>query len=108
MTTEEMRRASAGQHHAYRASLKRPDCAMCGRSREHPTHGPKLPALNCPCGQAVERHNVGAHLRSHGLFACGLDPWKMTDRSLAELIAFVESLKARCAPASPPEESTDG
>lgn len=104
MTTDEMRAAADGAYHEYRPSFKRLACSRCGRDRQHPTHGPKLPALNCPCGETVERHHVGDHLRlKHGIFACGLDPWKMTDRSLAELMAFIDSMKAR-APSRPPEE----
>lgn len=103
MTTEEQRAASAGAYHEFRPSLVDDGCARCARDRKHPSHGPKLPPLNCPCGTTVERHEVGAHLRGHGLFACGLDPWKMTDASLAEVFAFVKRLSER-RPAEPREE----
>jgi hypothetical protein len=92
MTTEEMRRASAGYSHAYRPSFKRTACSRCGREREHPSHSASVPPLACPCGAALERPEVHAHLRSHGLWVCGLDPWRMTDRSLAELVAFAQRL----------------
>lgn len=95
MTTEEMRRAAAGHPHEYRPSFKRAACSRCGRDRQHPSHGPKLPPLNCWCGAVVERPDLHDHIRSHGVFMCGLDPWKATDRSLAEVGAFIESLKAK-------------
>lgn len=90
--------------HAFRPTFTRYGCATCGRDREHPAHGSALPDLSCACGASVARAEVGSHLsRSHGIHACGLDPWRVTNESLAEVVAFAKQIGA-----IPRSSSTEG